>query len=1037
MSHKPVIFLAFANDRDDTVGYLRNLPDEARRLREMLERAEQAGLCEVVVRPNSTAGDIFKVFQDPKYRNRIAIFHYGGHANGYQLLLESSTGESAAADAGGLAAFLAQQRGLQLVFLNGCSTQQQTDGLLDANVSAVISTSRAIDDAVATDFSCHFYRGLAGGATIRTAYNEAEAATQTATGGGIRELYFGATDQPEEQPDADRWPWNLSLREGSESSALWNLPEAVNDPLFKLPPLPQQDLPETPYRHLHWFTGREAEVFFGRGHQIRELYDRLTAPHTAPIALFYGQSGVGKSSLLDAGLIPRLAQDYEVRYLRRTTQGVLDTLLSTFSREVSGAAVESAWRMQEQRTGKPLIVFLDQVEECYTRPLAEMPDELDRLLGAIRATFAKTDQRPRGKLVLGFRKEWLAELEDKLSQYELPRNKVFLESLDRRGIIEVVHGPARCQRLRDQYGLTVEEGLAEIIADDLLADCDSAIAPTLQILLTKMWAKAKEENDAHPHFSQDLYQKLKRHGILLRDFLNQQIAALRERNAEAVESGLLLDVLALHTTPLGTADQCSVETLHEQYAHIGDTLPSLLQHCQDLHLLTVPPGTQKASTKTTRLAHDTLAPLIRERFENSDKPGQRARRILDNRSVDWEDDNEGTPLDEADLAIVEDGLGGNRSWNKIERKLVDASRELRHRRKRMRTLLGVAGVIGIILILGLSVSYLYSLAGQREQQRVTDAYKTIKDYGLRLQDRQVVVTSDSKTKEGIPQLVAALRVLQITGLVWESGKDHVNNELLRELEILTDLRRLDLRNCSEISDFSPLSKLTKLTRLDLSNTNFDDVSQLSDLTALRFLFLDSTAIQERPPVESLENLEELTFENTGIGDVSIPGHQALRVIRMTGCPATSLELTHLPQLEKLYAQRVTSLATFRLCGIPSLKELQITKSKLSSIELVGFGSLERASLPDNPVLKTVTIRSCNKCKTLSVGNANLVELWGVYDEVGLAADSLEEIEIKTDSEKLSSLLLNRGFANVNLQSKENERTDEACGWGRSEGSTNH
>jgi hypothetical protein len=30
--------------------------------------------------------------------------------------------------------------------LNGCSTQQQTQGLLDASVSAVISTSRAIDD---------------------------------------------------------------------------------------------------------------------------------------------------------------------------------------------------------------------------------------------------------------------------------------------------------------------------------------------------------------------------------------------------------------------------------------------------------------------------------------------------------------------------------------------------------------------------------------------------------------------------------------------------------------------------------------------------------------------------------------------------------------------------------------------------------------------------------------------------------------------------------------------------------------------------
>jgi hypothetical protein len=108
---KPVIFLAFANDRDDTVGYLRNLPDEARRLREVLERAEQAGLCEVVVRTNSTAGDIFKVFQDPKCRNRIAIFHYGGHANGYQLLLESATGEAAAADAGGWRRFWRSSKG--------------------------------------------------------------------------------------------------------------------------------------------------------------------------------------------------------------------------------------------------------------------------------------------------------------------------------------------------------------------------------------------------------------------------------------------------------------------------------------------------------------------------------------------------------------------------------------------------------------------------------------------------------------------------------------------------------------------------------------------------------------------------------------------------------------------------------------------------------------------------------------------------------------------------------------------------------------
>ena len=36
------------------------------------------------------------------------------------------------------------------------------------------------------------------------------------------------------------------------------------------------------------------------------MYERVTTPESAPILLLYGQSGVGKSSLLAAGLLPRL-----------------------------------------------------------------------------------------------------------------------------------------------------------------------------------------------------------------------------------------------------------------------------------------------------------------------------------------------------------------------------------------------------------------------------------------------------------------------------------------------------------------------------------------------------------------------------------------------------------------------------------------------------------------------------------------------------------------------------------------------------------
>jgi hypothetical protein len=125
-------------------------------------------------------------------------------------------GQSAAADAGGLAAFLGQQRGLQLVFLNGCSTQQQTQGLLDANVSAVISTSRAIDDRVATDFSCQFYQGWRAGRRFARPTTKPKLRCKRPKA-ATRGRCTSAMPTKRTRLEADRWPWNLYLREGSET----------------------------------------------------------------------------------------------------------------------------------------------------------------------------------------------------------------------------------------------------------------------------------------------------------------------------------------------------------------------------------------------------------------------------------------------------------------------------------------------------------------------------------------------------------------------------------------------------------------------------------------------------------------------------------------------------------------------------------------------------------------------------------------------------------------------------------------------------
>ncbi|HMF35461.1 MAG TPA: CHAT domain-containing protein, partial [Isosphaeraceae bacterium] len=190
MAELPVIVLAFANEQEGR-RYLRDLPEELRQLQAILEAAEGKRLCKLVVRPNARLDQILETFTE--HRERVAILHYGGHAGGDRLFLETTGTESAVAHAEGLATFLGQRRNLQLVFLNGCSTRAQAAGLLDAGVAAVIATARAIEDAIALEFAAAFYSEVASGQTLRAAY-EAARGRVLAGRGSAPQAYFRTRD---------------------------------------------------------------------------------------------------------------------------------------------------------------------------------------------------------------------------------------------------------------------------------------------------------------------------------------------------------------------------------------------------------------------------------------------------------------------------------------------------------------------------------------------------------------------------------------------------------------------------------------------------------------------------------------------------------------------------------------------------------------------------------------------------------------------------------------------------------------------------
>jgi hypothetical protein len=74
---------------------------------------------------------------------------------------------------------------------------------------------------------------------------------------------------------------------------------------------PVWDSARPPFPGLEAFTEQDAGVFFGRAAEAAELLERLHPVEPAKahrLIAVIGPSGVGKSSLVSAGLLPRLAQ---------------------------------------------------------------------------------------------------------------------------------------------------------------------------------------------------------------------------------------------------------------------------------------------------------------------------------------------------------------------------------------------------------------------------------------------------------------------------------------------------------------------------------------------------------------------------------------------------------------------------------------------------------------------------------------------------------------------------------------------------------
>ncbi len=359
-----------------------------------------------------------------------------------------------------------------------------------------------------------------------------------------------------------------------------------------------------PYRFLDYFDTEDSELFFGREREIQDLIDLIARQ---PMTVLFGRSGIGKSSLIKAGVMARM-QGRDEEHLDEA-----GTWLAVYARcedDPVASIREAALRAAEEEgcelgeisrdaslcdllthvaatSHKRVVVFLDEAEELFVK-----------LGGRVRDTFvqqvkeALAAQDDELRVLLSIREDYVGELYELRDDLpEVMQNVYRLHKLDRTQAEKAIVQPAV------NFGLQVERKLVDQLLEDLTRE---GIEPAqLQIVCHRLYEEMPADAEV---ITQRNYEKLGRAATILRDYLHDAL-----RQLPMLERGIARTILKRMAVSSELKATRSLERIAQEVGQDRRTVERVLAKMVDFRLVR---GLSKDKQRNYELVHEQLAEQV-------------------------------------------------------------------------------------------------------------------------------------------------------------------------------------------------------------------------------------------------------------------------------------------------------------------------------------------------------------------------------------------------------------------------------------------